>query len=202
TTSAGAFRMNQSSPKMRTARSSSSPITGMKSGMTSIGKARYAAIPPSTSFCCVGTRGSRARPHTRRAYVGSLRATSIASPMLRGRFMPLATVYLPLRESCPQRRDRGGSHHIAVGRPKTNQVVRAAVRDGAQLDVRRRLLRHAGSLRERITDVVGRDRLLSIVDDEPQRAAPEREPREIGHGARHEDAVRDDDLPAVGRLPP
>src|SRR5438270_9215857 len=200
TTSGGAFRMNQSRPKISTARSSSSPITGMKSGMRSSGNTRYAAIPASTAFCSSGTRGSRARPHTRRAYVGSLRAVSIASPIDRGRLMPLATVDLPLREPCPQCRDRRRRRRITVGRPERDQVVRLALGDAAELDRRSWFTRDAGGFLQRGAYLVGADRLLAIVDDEPERAAPCRKAREVHDGARHEHRVRHDDLAVVRRL--
>src|ERR1700687_5575883 len=96
-------------------------------------------------------------------------STTIASPMLRGRFMPLATVYLPLRESCPQRRDGRRRHHIAVGCPETDQIVGAPIRYRTQLDARLRILRDAGHAGERRADLIRGDGLLAVLDDQPER---------------------------------
>src|SRR6266545_7255381 len=126
----------------------------MKSGMMSIGNARYAAIAPSTSFCSRGTRESRARSHTKRAYVGSLRAVSTASFTLRGRLNRSATVDLPLRVPCPERLHRCGCGGLAIRRPERDQIVRLSIGHAAQLHRWLRLVRKTGHISERGGHVV------------------------------------------------
>src|SRR5438477_570071 len=114
--------------------------------------------------------------------------------------MPLATVDLPLRELCPQRRDSRGAGCLAVGRPERHQVVRLAVGHAAQFDRGLRFARDARRLLDRGAYLVGTDRLLVVVDDEPERAAPRWEPREVHDRAGHEHRVRDDDLTVIRGL--
>src|SRR5581483_1732212 len=197
TTSGGALRMNQSRPRTSTAMSSSWPITGMKSGMMSSGNARYAASAPRTAFCDIGTRGSRASAHTRRAYAGSFLTVSTASFTLRGRWIPLATVDFPLREPCPQRAYGGRRHRVAVRSPERHEVMRLSVGHAPELDGRLWVGADPGKVGEGRADLVRGGRPLAVVDDEPERAATRREARHVHDRRVHEHAVRHDDLAVV-----
>src|SRR5213594_194187 len=197
--SAGALRMKRSRPRSTTARSSSCPSTGTKSGMRSIGKKRYAPIPARMSFCCAGTRPSRRSAQTRRMYVGRRRIRSTTSAMSFGARMRLATLDISLREACPQSRDGAGKRRIAVRRPKRHEIPRLPVRDASQLDRGRRCNRHSFGLREGRADVFSRNRLLIGGQHEPGGGAARRKAREVHDRSDHECPIRNDELTTIVR---
>src|SRR5437899_8312692 len=112
--------------------------------------------------------------------------------------MRSATVYLTLRETCPECRERLRESGVAVGRPEGDEVARLRVGHAAKLHSRRGLLRDALGPGQGSADIVDAQGDLRR-DDEPGRRAPRRETREVDDGLGHEAPVRDDDLPAGQR---
>src|SRR2546428_11007171 len=112
--------------------------------------------------------------------------------------MRSATVYLTLRETCPECRERLGERGVAVRRPEGKEVARLRVGHAAKLDRRRGLHRDALGPGKGSADVVDAQGDLRR-DDEPRCRAPRRETREVYDGLGHEAPGRDDDLAAVHR---
>src|SRR5438552_18250461 len=195
--SGGALRMKRSRPSSTTARSSSWPRTGTKSGMGSIGRTRYAPIPARMSFCCAGTRPARSSAHTRRMYVGRRRTMSTCCVLSFGTRIRLAIVDVSLREPCPKRAQGGSQGRIAIGSPERDDVLGLAVGNAAQFDGWRRVGRHPFGFLQRRANVLGGDGLLVRREDEPCRGSSGREAGEIDDRGRHERAVRHDDLATV-----
>src|SRR5438093_4912933 len=195
--SAGALRMKRSRPRITTARSSSCPSTGTKSGMRSFGKKRYAPNTARMCFCCAGTRPSRRSAQTRRMYVGRRRMRSTTSAMSFGARMRLANTHVSLREPCPKRAKCLSERRIAVGRPERNEILVLAVGHAAELNGRRRLRSDPLCLRERRAYVFRGDYLLVSRKYKPCGGAPRRKTRQIHDRRSHERAVRDDHLATV-----
>src|SRR6267143_1522332 len=189
--------MKRSRPRSTTAKSSSWPSTGTKSGMRSIGKKRYAPIPTRMSFCCAGTRPSRRSAHTNRMYVGRRRMMSTTSPMSFGARMRLANMDSPLRKTCPERTQRLSEGRISIRGPERDDVLRLALRHAAKVDRRRRLGRYAVGLCERGADVLRGYRFLIGRQDEHGGSPPCWETRQVRDRRCHEGSVRHDDLAAV-----
>src|SRR3989440_1701430 len=195
--SGGALRIKRSSPGSTTARSSSWPSTGTKSGIRSMGKKRYAPIPARMSFCCAGTRLSRSSAHTKRMYVGNRRMRSTTSAMSFGARMRLANTHVPLRETCPKRADRLSQRRFSIRGPERDQVLRLTVRNATKLDRRRGLGRDPVSLGESRANVLGGDRLLVSRQNKNCGGPPRRKAGQVDDRRRHERPVRNDDLTAV-----
>src|SRR5437879_3421235 len=110
--------------------------------------------------------------------------------------MRSATVYLTLRETCPECRERLRESGVAVRRPEGDEVARLRVGHAAKLDRRRGLHRDALGPGEGSADVVDAQGDLRR-DDEPRCRAPRRETREVHDGLGNEAAVQADAPGAV-----
>src|SRR5438034_5720082 len=112
-----------------------------------------------------------------------MRSTTSATSF--GGRMPLATVHLSLRETCPKSGERAGERGVAIGGPEAHQVLRLAILNASQLDLRRRLGGDALRLPERRTHVLGGDGIVGA-NREPGGDPPRREAREVHDSRGHE----------------
>src|SRR2546426_1462043 len=135
-------------------------------------------------------------------YVGRRRITSTTSATSFGGRIPLATVHLSLRKTCPKRGEGAGQGRVPVRGPEGHEVLGLAVLNASQLELRGRLGRDAFGLRQNRAHVIGADRGL-IGGEGGARRAPARRGSGGGHdGRRHERGVGGKELPgALGAGP-
>src|SRR2546428_12990512 len=103
--------------------------------------------------------------------------------------MRSATVYLTLRETCPECRERLRESGVAVRRPEGDEVARLRVGHATKLDRRRGLLRDALGPGEGSADVADPQGDLRRAD-EPPSPAPRRKTGEVPDGPGDELPVR------------
>src|SRR2546426_1687512 len=130
-------------------------------------------------------------------YVGRRRITSTTSATSFGGRIPLATVHLSLRKTCPKRGEGAGQGRVPVRGPEGHEVLGLAVLNASQLELRGRLGRDAFGLRQNRAHVIGADRGLIGGGREPRRDAARRGSCGGYHGPRHERAGGGNDLTAV-----
>src|SRR5207253_8739811 len=124
--------------------------------------------------------------------------SSTTSPTSFGGRKPLATMHFSLREPCPERLERAGKRRRLVVSPERHEVLRLAVPDAAELDLRGRVGRDPPCLRQRSTHIFRADRRRTSGKHEPCADAPCGKAREVYDRRGHECPVRDDDLAPVG----
>src|SRR5712691_7046292 len=110
--------------------------------------------------------------------------------------MPLATMHLSLRETCPKRGEGAGERGVTIGGPEAHEVLRFAILNAPQLELRRRLWGDALRLCERRAQVLAGDG-IGGGKGEPRPDPPRRKAREVHDRRRHEGAVGHDDLTTV-----
>src|SRR2546425_13135839 len=93
-------------------------------------------------------------------YVGRRRITSTTSATSFGGRIPLATVHLSLRKTCPKRGEGASQGRVPVRGPEGHEVLGLAVLNASQLELRGRLGRDAFGLRQNRAHVIGADRGL------------------------------------------
>src|SRR2546430_11906442 len=112
--------------------------------------------------------------------------------------MPLATVHLSLRETCPKRGERAAERGVAVRGPEAHEVLRLTILNAPQLHLGRRLGCDALRLREQGSYILGADGIVGG-KREPGTHPPRRKTRQVHDRRGHEVAIRDDDFTVVAR---
>src|SRR2546430_3544687 len=112
--------------------------------------------------------------------------------------MPLATVHLSLRETCPKRGERAAERCVAVRGPEAHEVLRLAILNAPQLHLGRRLGCDALRLRQQGSYILGADGIVGG-KREPGTDPPCRKARQVHDSRGHKGAIRHDDLTAAPR---